>query len=471
MKLTSLKILPTPKEVLGADENGNFAPLQILPHIYTDKREWYDIRDAFIGYANKAHGIVFEKLPGGVELIFNQRMKKGHYRLDAADGVKLYACDISGIGYALSTLLQIITASDGKINVPTAMITDYPDCNFRTLMVDLARQWHTFENILDYIDLCFLYKANYLHLHFIDSQSYTLPSCVLPKLPTEGRHYTKEQIAQLVAYAKARNITLIPEFEAPGHSSAMLNSYPELFACGDGDGIKKGIICAGKAGIYSNIDKIFGEICDMFPNSPYIHIGGDEAAIEAWNDCADCGSYMERNGITTVKALYTDFIVNMTDIVFAHNRTPIVWEGFPKEGAEKVSRDVVVISWENYYHHTPDLLEEGFNIINASWQPLYIIPSNRWTPYDILNWNVYNWQHFWLNSIAHLNPIHIQPTEKVIGAQLCAWECTYEQDIGPIKEKLPALCERTWSVKRYLEDAEFGERIKKLLTIADAVIR
>ncbi|MHB1150702.1 MAG: family 20 glycosylhydrolase [Eubacteriales bacterium] len=470
MKLTNLSILPTPKEVSGADKDGNFAFAEIMPFVYTAKPDWFDIMDAFAGYAEKTLGIAFENKPGAVELVFDHRMKKEHYQLDVTEGVKLYACDISGIGYALSTLLQIISVENGKIVVPATVINDYPDCSFRTLMVDLARQWHTFENILDYVDLCFLYKANYLHLHFIDSQSYTLPSRIFPKLPTDGRHYTREQIAQLVAYAKARNITLIPEFEAPGHSSAMLNSYPELFACGDGS-VNKNIICAGKPEVYSNLDKIFGEICEMFPYSPYIHIGGDEADIEVWNDCEDCRSYMEREGISSVKALYTDFIVHMTNIVFAHNRTPIVWEGFPKEGSEKVSRDVVVISWENYYHYTPDLLAEGFNIINASWQPLYIIPSNRWTPYDILNWNVYNWQHFWVNSIAHLNPIHVQPTEKVMGAQLCAWECTYEQDIQPVKEKLPALCERTWSVKRYLEDAEFGDRLKKVLTVADAIIR
>lgn len=470
MKLTNLGILPTPKEVSGADNNGNFAFMEITPSIFTSKPDWSDIRDAFACYAEKILGMKFDDRPGAVELIFDCRMKKGHYRIETADGVRLYACDLSGIGYALSTLLQMMTTAGNKISVPAASVYDYPDCGFRTLMVDLARQWHTFNNLLDYVDLCFLYKANYLHLHFIDSQSYTLPSRIFPKLPTEGRHYTEEQIARLVAYAGARGITIIPEFEAPGHSDAMLGAYPELFACADGPE-NKNILCAGKPDIYSNLDKIFGEICGMFPTSPYIHIGGDEAAIEAWDHCTDCRSYMQREGITSVKALYTDFIVNMTNIVFAHGRTPIVWEGFPKEGSEKVSRDVVVISWENYYHYTPDLLAEGFDIINASWQPLYIIPSNRWTPYDILNWNVYNWQHFWVNSVAHLNPIHVQPTEKVLGAQLCAWECTYRQDIQPIKEKLPALCERTWSVRRCLEDAEFGDRLQKLLVIADAVIR
>lgn len=468
MKPVNLFVLPTPKEVSGAGADGNFTSAVVIPSVYCEKSDWFPLRDAFILYTKKTLGTAFEIKPGGIELIFEHRLKRGHYRLDVSEIVRLYACDISGMGYGLATLLQMMTVENGRIHIPAASVYDYPDCSFRTLMVDLARQWHTFENILDYVDLCFLYKANYLHLHFIDSQSYTLPSQAFPNLPTEGRHYTQEQIAQLNAYAKARNITLIPEFEAPGHANAMLDAHPGLFACSDAN---KGIICAGKPGIFLNLDRIIGEICSMFPHSPYIHIGGDEADIGAWNSCEDCRSYMEKEGIPSIHSLYTDFIVHMTEIVFARGRTPIVWEGFPKEGAERLSRDVVVISWENYYHYTPDLLAEGFHIINASWQPLYIIPSNRWTSHDILNWNVYNWQHFWEKSIARLNPIHVQPTEQVLGAQLCAWECTYEQDIQPIKEKLAALSERTWSVKRVLDDEQFANRLKRALTAADAIIR
>ena len=289
-------------------------------------------------------------------------------------------------------------------------------------------------------------------------------------LPTKGEHYSKLGIAQLVEYAHERGIVLSPEFESPGHASAIVRSCPELFACAGSDD-DTNVICVGKPGIYETLDCVIGEICELFPHSPYIHIGGDEASIRKWNDCPDCRAYMKAHGISDVHMLYTHFVVNMTNIVLAHDRTPIVWEGFPKEGAEQISRDVIVVSWENYYHYTHELLDEGFRIINACWQPLYITPNKRWTPHDILGWNIYNWQHWWPKSPAHLNPIHVQPTKQVWGAQLCVWEWNYPEEIEYDKENLAALSERTWSVPRFLENEEFDAALASLCPLMDALLR
>ena len=469
--ITNLNLLPNPKALSGYDENRNYAVRSFRPLIHTDKPDWKAAIGVFCGYAEKAHGLTFTEGKGGVELVFDYALDKGHYRIDtlSSDAVLLMASDYNGICYALASLLQIM---DGA-NVPALTVYDYPECSYRTLMVDLAREWHTFDQVLNFVDLCFLYKASYLHLHFIDSQSYTLPSDEFPNLPTKDRHYTKEQIAELVAYAKERGVTLIPEFEAPGHATEMIRAYPELFGCTEGSGPEGGLVCAGKPGVYDSLDRIITEICALFPDSPYIHIGGDEADIRRWNECPDCRAFMEKNGLDSVKALYTEFVRIMTRIVLAHNRKPIVWEGFPKEGAEKISRDTIVISWENLYHLTPDLLEEGFNVINASWQPLYIVPEGHeeWTPYTILEWDLYTWRNWWYRSAAFLNPIHVQPTDQVIGAQLCAWECTYEQEIQQVKEKLAALLERTWTIRRYLNNEQFRVRMEHLVGLADRILR
>ena len=338
-------------------------------------------------------------------------------------------------------------------------------------MVDLARQWHPFEELFAYVDLCWLYKIKFLHLHFVDTQSYTLPSAVLPGISTPGRHYTPEQIAELRAYARARSVEIIPEFEVPGHAAAMIGAYPELFANTPINPVaaKKhdNLLCIGKPGVMENIRQLLQEIVDMFPESRYIHIGGDEAEIDQWNDCADCRRYMQENGIDGVHALYTHCVKLFSDMVLDMGRTPIVWEGFPREGTENISRKVVVIAWESYYHLAPDLIEEGFNIINCAWQPLYITPGKRWTVEDILGWNVYNWQHWWRNSIARLNPIHVQPTEQVMGGQLCAWEWNYAGEIDYVKENLAALSERTWNLFRTDDNAEFRQKLYRILPLAD----
>ena len=106
-----------------------------------------------------------------------------------------------------------------------------------------------------------------------------------------------------------------------------------------------------------------------------------------------------------------------------------------------------------------DLLAEGFRVINASWSPLYIVPSFtcRWDAFEILKWNVHRWQHWWPKSEAHLNPITVPNTDQVLGATLCSWEQTFEQEINAVMENLAALSERTWNVRRQVTDAEYTE--------------
>ena len=356
-------------------------------------------------------------------------------------------------------------------------IEDKGDKPFRALMVDLARQWHPMRHVLKYVDICFMLKLPYLHLHFIDDQRYTLPSRVYPELSAKGESYTFEEIAQLNEYAAARAVTLIPEFEAPGHAASLTRAYPEVFANkieGDSPTITTesgavikavSLVCAGSAACMDGIKKLLLEICELFPDSPYIHIGGDEASIKVWDYCDECKKYMKDNGIEDVYDLYAEFDARVAQAVIDMGRTPIVWEGFSEKGAHRIPKETVVIAWESHYNYAPDLLKQGFDIINASWQPLYIVPnlSKRWGIKEIMEWNVHRWEHWWDNSPAKLNPIHVQPTDRVLGAQLCAWECTFEQDISRVMENCTALSEQTWNVTRLHTLEVFYRRAREAL--------
>lgn len=475
-----LRVIPMPKEVCGMDEDGNFAIAKVQRKIHTDCERFKTYTETFAEYAGRVHGIEIELAQGGIEIYTDLGLAKGAYRMCCENNaVKIYACEDDGVTNALATLLQMMCADGDAIAVPMVKISDKPDCEYRSLMVDLSREWHPFETLFEYVDLCYLYKIKYLHLHFIDTQRYTLPSDIFPNVSTKDSYYTKPQIAELNEYAHARNVELIPEIEVPGHAAAMVNAYPELFANNleteKGEDVdptafktdfKNNIICIGKPGIMDNIKKLVEEIIEMFPYSKYLHIGGDEAEINEWNYCTDCKKYMADHGISNVRELYTHFTKLMTDMVLGLGRTPIVWEGFPKEGNEAISRDILVIAWESYYHLAPDLIEEGFNIVNASWAPLYIVPYRRWTPEDIMAWNIYNWQHWWPKSEARLNPIHLQPTNQVKGGLLCSWESTYEGDIQAVRENLAALAERTWNVRRYADDEQFREKLEYVLELA-----
>ena len=486
MKMTKLKVIPMPKEVIGEMADGSFEYVGISVAISADEY-FLEAADTFAELVKKIHGAELESSKGGIALILDASLASGEYRIEADEnGARAFAADSEGISYALSTLLQLASYDGGAIQLPKVKIFDKPDCGYRTFMVDLARQWHSFDTLLGYVDLCYLYKIKYLHLHFIDTQSYTLPSDKFPKMPTDGRHYSFEEIEKLNAYAASRGIELIPEVELPGHAKSMVSAYPELFANTleveeftdkyslFNNNSKGNIICVGKEGMLDTVEELLREVIAMFPNSKYIHIGGDEATIAEWEVCTDCKRYMKKKRIDGVKSLYSHFVKLVTDLVLSLGKTPIVWEGFPREGSEDISRDVLVIAWESYYNLAPDLVADGFKIINASWKPLYIVPWSRWggDPWcakDVLEWNIYNWQNWNKKSPAHLNPINIQPTDSVLGAQLCAWECTYEREIDEVREKLAALSERTWNIRRYAEDEEFKEKLDAVLPIARAL--
>jgi hexosaminidase len=317
-----------------------------------------------------------------------------------------------------------------------------------------------------------------------------LPSKAFPRLCVEGKYYTEEQIKTLRQYAKKLGVILVPEFECPGHAPVLNTYYPEVFGDnGAGNGGKfynesgqeisnKSLLCASREIAVEGVKTLIREISELFPDSPYIHIGGDEANISLWDQCKDCREYMRMNGIDSVYGLYSDYVARIAKHVISLGKTPIVWEGFPENGADKIPPETVVISWENHYQTTRQLLSEGFSIINASWKPLYIVPSMiaaeapiNWTMKDIFEWNVYNWQHWWPKSEATLNPITVEPTEQVLGAMLCAWEMTYEQEIGYVMGHLPAMSERVWTVRCTRTFSQFCEAFRHVQYLAARIIQ
>ena len=167
----------------------------------------------------------------------------------------------------------------------------------------------------------------------------------------------------------------------------------------------------------------------------------------------------------------------MAAFVLSLGKTPIVWEGFPKEGSDRIPKETVVISWETHYQMPWDILASGFSVINASWKPLYIVPgmalsSNiNWQEKDILDWNVYRWQHWWDQSEAYLNPITVPETDQVIGSMLCAWEMSFEEEIGTVMSRLAAMSERVWTTRRVRSLEEFSLGFRKLYDLGARIIQ
>lgn len=464
-----IKLLPTPKRLKIINEE----KMQIKPCIYALDSSWEKYARVFMNYFKSVHNTDINYDKGGIELIFDSALKSAEYIIESGSTVVLRASSDEGILYALSSLMQILDANDGDISLEGIKIFDYPDKEYRAVMVDLGRQWHPFDKLLKFVDICFMYKIKYLNLHFIDNNLYTLPSKKFPKLPSDGMHYSFEQIKELNNYAKNRGIIIVPEYECPGHAPVFNRAYPEIFSDTVDNGCTVGIetevggiignddiICAGSEKCSEATKEILSEICEMFPDSPYINIGGDEAPVDVWDNCTECRKYMKKHNIANGRELYGEYIGRICKYILSIGKTPLVWEGFPEESNHYIPKETIVIGWENLYQTTDKLIEAGFKVINSSWQPLYIVApyTHRWDPRVILNWNVYNWQHWWQNSYAYLNPLNVTPTEQVSGAMMCVWEMNFEQEIYLMTENIIAMSERVWNVERKINDEEYFSR-------------
>jgi hexosaminidase len=251
------------------------------------------------------------------------------YQLDVtAASIAVRANQPGGLFAGVQTLRQLLppaadsaTVQPGPWPVPGGHIVDYPRFTHRGAMLDVARHFFPVATVERYIDEIALYKVNVLHLHLSDDQGWRIAINSWPNLAVyggstavggdPGGYYTQSDYQQLVAYAAARYITIVPEIDMPGHTNAALASYAELNCDGvapplyTGTNVGFSSLCVGKDITYTFIDQVIGEIAALTPG-PYIHIGGDEAQ-------------------STSAADYATFINRAQQIVAAHGKTVIGW--------------------------------------------------------------------------------------------------------------------------------------------------
>lgn len=473
-----LNILPIPKAVDIVDETDH----PILPTIRTDACEWEKDIAEFCQIFKRVFDCTLSTEQNPWILVKKEAaLPANGYMIDSTSGkVILSASSRESLLYGFATLLQLIKGKKEALTVPLARIEDAPAKNYRSFMIDAVSMPHTLEQILKYIDLCFFYKINYLHLHFADSSAYRYPSRAFEALPSEI-HYSFEEIAKMREYAASRGITLIPEFECPGHATILNRKYPELFLCdmeqtGEvllselGDPIDpESLICAGSEKSFAAVKTLLGELTELFPDSPYIHIGGDEAPHEGWKHCTVCREYMKNHGLKDSGELYSEYVGRIASYVLSLGKTPIVWEGFPSGSSHFVPKETIVIAWESHYQTAPELLENGFQIINASWQPTYFVPSltHRWGARELFGWDVNRWEHWWVESEAYKQPIQIEPTEDLLGASLCSWGLSFELQISRLMENFPAFSQTLWSPAQKKDFATYVN-IYKVTTVKAA---
>jgi hexosaminidase len=251
------------------------------------------------------------------------------YRLAITpDAVHITAAAPAGLFYAVQTLRQLLPpfsamrGEDGGLALPSGVVEDGPRFGWRGAMLDVARHFFGVADIKRYIDLLALYKLNRLHLHLTDDQGWRIEIKAWPRL-TEiggstsvnndgGGFYTQAEYAEIVAYAAAHFITVVPEIDMPSHTNAALASYAELNCDGVARPLYTGIevgfssLCVDKELTYQFLDDVLGELAALTPG-PYLHIGGDEAH-------------------STPPADYDRIMRRVQPLVAKHGKRVVAWE-------------------------------------------------------------------------------------------------------------------------------------------------
>jgi hexosaminidase len=300
------------------------------------------------------------------------------YRLEVGpDQVVVTANDAGGFLYGAVTLWQLATQTDGTgaVDLPAVRIDDGPRFGWRGLMLDSARHYQSPEFIKAFIDWMALHKLNVFHWHLTDDQAWRLEIKRYPRLTTIGAwrvpegaaaradidpatgqprlyggFYTQDQVREIVAYAAARNITIVPEIDVPGHASAAVAAYPEL---GVTDAPDSAVVAVPSDwGVYHTLfnveedtvvflEQVLDEVMDLFPGA-YVHLGGDEAVKDQWKASPRTQARMRELGVADEAGLQSWLIGRMEAHLNAHGRRLIGWDEILEGG---LSPDATVMSW------------------------------------------------------------------------------------------------------------------------------
>ncbi|HEU4636600.1 MAG TPA: family 20 glycosylhydrolase [Edaphobacter sp.] len=401
----------------------------------------------------------------------------------APQSVVISASSRAGYLYGAISLWQLLAHNDGRL--AEWHIEDEPRFRWRGLMLDSARHMQREKFILQLLDYMAEHKLNRLHWHLTDDQGWRIEIKQYPRLTSVGAYrpqtmppyqpnsiaptgpyggfYTQEQIRRIVAYAKARNITVVPEIEMPGHATAPLVAYPEYASS-----LKPITHMPVGWGIYPNLynpkdetftflENILTEVMALFP-SEYIHVGGDEAIKNQWKENPAIQAKLHELGLKDENALQSWFIARIEKFINAHGRKMVGWDEILQGG---LSQNATVMSWRGMEGGIA-AAQQGHDAILTPHRPLYFNyrqsdaidePAGR-DPVNSLA-DVYNFQ---------ANPTELTPAEQthILGLQGSIWSeyiLTEDRVQHMLFPRAAALAELAWSPTESRNYTDFLRRL------------
>jgi len=393
----AISVIPMPLEVNITE---GYFTLSAESRIYIDAQSSIESVNLFNNFLKKRYKVDALNLDqlsseASIRVILNKESEPEAYQIHVDQARIEINGGEAGIFYAFQTLLQLIEEKEGRLQIPSIAIKDKPEFAYRGLMIDVSRHFRTLDEMKEIVDLMAHFKLNRLHWHLTDDQGWRLEIKKYPKLTEiaawrdatiigqygnfkpfiydgkkHGGYYTQEQAKELVRYAAERKITIIPEIELPGHSSAVLAAYPEFGSYEMKNGVSvQGMNVLKKEnstsynneistsvpgfwGVHYNIfgpkqetfqflEDVLTEVMEIFP-SDYIHIGGDEVPKDHWITSEIAQEVIRKNELKDEHELQSYFIKRIESFLNKNGRNLIGWDEILEGG---LAPNATVMSW------------------------------------------------------------------------------------------------------------------------------
>lgn len=412
------------------------------------------------------------------------------YRLSVKpEGIKVWSSEPAGAFYARQTLRQLV--DNGTL--PCVEIEDAPRFKWRGVHWDDCRHFIGKEALMKALDAMALNKLNTLHWHLTEDQGWRIEIKKYPELTAKGAvrpgspkmavlktpgaegwennaipygpyFYTQDDVREIVAYAAARHITIIPEIELPGHALSAISAYPELGCTGEQFepwwrwGVSEHIFCGGNDKVISFLEDVLDEVCELFPG-PIVHIGGDEAPKAMWKKCPKCQKRIADLGLNGEEGLQGWMTKHFTGYLAKKGKRAVGWDevldGEP-------GQDTIIMSWRGPQGGIK-AAARGNDAVMTPINPCYLDVTQGLEddPYEYINYGFVDT----LELVYKFDPTAGIPPEQqhhILGGQGNNWtEYTwnmseYEWKMWP---RMSALAECLWSKPERKDWADFQTRV------------
>ena len=445
------------------------------------------------------HGFEDFSIGGQFSGLINPNLPAEGYSLKITKKeIQVLYSDAQGLRYAIQTLEQVRNLSPNN-KIPCMTITDFPRFRYRGVHLDVSRHYFDSGFLYKYAAMAAQYRFNMIHLHLTDDQGWRLESKRYLKLNTisstrsgtqTGQYplqhfdtfayrgnYSQEFLQEYVAWCQHfYGITVIPEIEMPGHALAALAAYPELsctggpFETAKGWGVFDDVFCAGNEATFTFLQNILQETMRTFPNSPYIHIGGDECPKERWKHCPKCQQRMKDHGLKDEHELQSYFIQRIEKYLqdsgwyvsatgdTIQGRNIIGWDEILEGG---LAPKATVMSWRGVDGGIA-AAQQHHNAIMTPGKPLYwdhYQSKDSTEPHAIGGYNP-------VENVYAYDPIPAALPDSlhryILGAQANVWTeyiLTPDHVEYMVMPRMPALAEVLWSNPQQKDFTDFKRRL------------